>query len=400
MLALSVAVGPLVMTTMGFFMGPISKDFGWTRGQVSAALTTCCIAAAVTSPFLGRLIDRLGLRKVVIPALIAFCLSVMSIGFSPASLITFYILFAITGVLSNAANTVPHMKAVASWFDEKRGLAIGITASGIGLGGIFLPVFTQHMITSYGWRAAYIGLGVLAAAVSVPAVLLSLRMKTQEAPHAQGKDPEEPGHVPGLTTKDARKRPAFWIICFTTLLVGTIINGLQVHTVPLLTDGGLDMAATAALVALLGFSSLTGRVVGGYLLDKFHAPKIAAFFFLVPIISLALMLNGLLLPLAVVLLGVSIGLEVDLMGFLVSRYLGLRSFGELFGFVMSMFVLGAAFGPLLFGTIFDATGGYTAALPVVGTALVVASVSVLFLGKYQYHPHTATNKTVTAEPVH
>ncbi|MGX1163675.1 MFS transporter [Arthrobacter sp. SLBN-100] len=65
MLALTVAVGPLIMTTMGFFMGPISKDFGWTRGQISAALTTCSIAAAITSPFLGRFIDRIGLRKVV-----------------------------------------------------------------------------------------------------------------------------------------------------------------------------------------------------------------------------------------------------------------------------------------------------------------------------------------------
>lgn len=383
-LALTVCVGPLVMTTLGFFMAPISEEFGWSRGQISLALTTCSIAAAVTAPFLGRLIDRAGIRRVVIPSLVAFSLCVMLIGFTPASLIMFYIIFTLAGVFSNAANTLPHMKAVSSWFDHKRGFAIGITASGIGIGGILIPLFAEHMIGNYGWRAAYIGLGLLAAIVSIPAVALSLRIKTHPTQDVSDSKDSASVQLPGFTARAARRQPAFWLICAAILLVGTIVNGLQVHLVPLLMDTGLERTSAAGFVALLGMASLLARVLGGYLLDRIHAPYVAAFFFLLPILSLILILNGTMLPLAIVMLGACIGIEVDLMGYMVSRYLGLRGYGEIFGFVMAMFVLGAAFGPLLYGTLFDMTGTYATAVPIVAVALGTAAVLTLFLGKYRF----------------
>lgn len=390
--ALTVGVAPLFFTTFGLFIEPLSSDLGWSRGAVSAAITATALAGGVSAPIMGRMIDRFGFRRIVIPSLILFCCSVALVGVAPGNAIALYGIFIAVGLFSNAANTLSYMIAISTWFDKRRGLALGIAACGIGIGGTFVPAIANFLIGSFGWRVAYLGLGLLAAVVSIPMVALFVRTKPvatrAEMPvvgrgSAVAVSPET-SRVKGQSLKEAASGRRFWIIGLTSLVVGTFLAGTQTHLVPLLVGGGQDLGAAVGLIAILSVSSMAARLIGGFLLDRVHAAIVAVIVFLLPIASFALLVNNSLLVLAAILLGAAVGAEVDIIGFLISRYFGLRHYGQLFGIVTGLFVLGGAAGPLLFGVIYDATGSYAAVFPWLAIGLILSAVAMSTLGKYQF----------------
>src|SRR6202012_3112065 len=125
--------------------------------------------------FAGSLIDRWGVRTVLLPIVVLCALSVALIALSPNSIFVFVMLFAVTGALGAGQGPLGYAKSVSAWFDDKRGLALGITMSGIGLGAAFVPQYAQFLIGNFGWPAAYVGLGLLTLLVAFPAVFLFIR---------------------------------------------------------------------------------------------------------------------------------------------------------------------------------------------------------------------------------
>ena len=137
----------------------------------------------------------------------------------------------------------------------------------------------------------------------------------------------------------------------------------------------------------MGLSTIAGRLVSGYLLDRFFAPYVAAALFLLPLAGVGILAAGLGGPsliLAAIALGFGLGAEVDVIGFMVSRYFGLRAYGEIYGCLFAIFTVGTGLGPVLMGLSFDETRSYKLALVVFGVALVCASVLVSRLGRYNF----------------
>src|SRR6202030_354002 len=168
------------------------------------------------------------------------------------------------------------------------------------------------------------------------------------------------------------------------LLVSTVTQGWVVHTVPLLTDKGYSPETAATLMIAVGLSTMAGRLLSGYLVDKIFAPFVAASFFLLPCLGIYL-LDSALSPVAgIISLGLASGTEIDMIGFLTSRYFGMKRFGQLYGYLFASFVIGSAVGPYAMGLAFERLHSYEPALLSFGAFMLLASAVILCLGPYRY----------------
>jgi predicted MFS family arabinose efflux permease len=200
----------------------------------------------------------------------------------------------------------------------------------------------------------------------------------------RAQSPGSEDRLPDLEVREALGGHRFWLIACALLLVSTVTQGLVVHTVPLLTDNGYSPEAAATLMIAVGLSTMAGRLLTGYLVDKIFAPFVAASFFLLPCLGIYL-LNSTISPVAgIISLGLASGTEIDMIGFLTSRYFGMKRFGQLYGYLFASFVVGSAIGPYMMGLAFERLHSYEPALWTFGAFMVLASAAILCLGPYRY----------------
>jgi MFS family permease len=200
--------------------------------------------------------------------------------------------------------------------------------------------------------------------------------------------------------REAAATAPFWILSTTFFFVAMALLGSSGHVVPLLTDRGLSPTAATATFGLFGLATLSGRLLSGYLIDRIFASHIATVFWLAPIGGFVLLSSGtgLLPAIGVVLIGLGLGTEVDLIAFMISRYLGLRAFGTLYGLFFMMFALGGAVGRFLGGYLFDLAGSYNPALIGAAGSLAIAAILINRLGAYAYPVNHEPATALAAEP--
>jgi predicted MFS family arabinose efflux permease len=259
--------------------------------------------------------------------------------------------------------------------------------SGIGLGAALVPQYTQFLISQFGWRVAYFGLGLLTLVVAFPAVFLFIREPIKAktiAGSARAQSPASEDRLPDLEVREALGGHRFWLIACALLLVSTVTQGLVVHTVPLLTDNGYSPEAAATLMIAVGLSTMAGRLLTGYLVDKIFAPFVAASFFLLPCLGIYLLDSTISPVVGIISLGLASGTEIDMIGFLTSRYFGMKRFGQLYGYLFASFVVGSAIGPFMMGLAFERLHSYEPALWTFGAFMLLASAAILCLGPYRY----------------
>ena len=381
---LLVGNGPIMQFTFGTLLPPISREFGWSRGMVSSAMVVGLWMTAIATPVVGRLVDRFGIRAVTLPGIALFSLATASVAWVPASPGAFTALYALMGLGAASQTPLIYAKAIAARFDRQRGLALGVSMAGVGLGAALVPQFAQALVRVAGWRGAYAGLGVLTFVLAFPAVALFVGrpLADREMPVRKTSIPE----ASGLTGLEALRTSRFWMLAVSFFIVSGTTGGVVSHLVPLLTDRGVSPQIATGMVGVAGIALIAGRLLAGVLLDRIHGPYVAAVFFLAPMVGIALLstLWRGAVEAGAVLVGIGLGAEVDLIAFLSSRYLGMRSFGEIYGYFFAIFVLGAGLGPFTMGVSFDRTGSYRLMLICYAFALVLAILPILRLGDYAY----------------
>jgi len=381
---LFVCNGPVLGFTFGVFLKPIMADTGWMRSTTSFALSVGGILGAIAVPVLGNMMDRWSIRRVALPGIVVYAIFLSLMGLAPAVLGIFTLMFALAEMTSAIQTPLGYAKAISAWFDRRRGLALGIAMSGVGLGAFVVPQLAERLIERVGWRGAYVSLGLLTFAIAFPAVALWIR---EPGPGEGERGAAAPNALPlGHTVREAAGTARFWMLGAAFFLVAVAINGSAAHIVPLLTDHGLSAAAATATLGIFGLATMSGRLLAGFLVDRIFAPYVATFFFLAPIAGFAFLASatGMLPALGVVLMGMGLGTEIDLIAFLVTRYFGQRAFGQIYGYFFMIFGLGSSFGRFLAGLIFDLAGSYNPALIGAALALVVAVILVNRLGSYLY----------------
>ena len=389
LLGLTVGNGPVMQFTFGVFVKPLSEAMQTDRGAISAALLVGLVATGIATPFVGRLIDRHGTRRIALPAIILFALGMAAIGLFANSPLSLMILYGLSGMVAAGQTPLPYSKAIAAVFDSRRGLALGIATAGVGLGTMLMPMLAQKLMTAFGWRGAYMGLGLITLLVALPAMAGLVTRRQETASSSLAGDHNGPAKTapPGLTAAEALKDSRFWLLAVAFFTVALAASGVVAHIVPLMTDRGVSPLEATHAISAAGLALLVGRLAAGWLLDRLHAPHVAIVFFSLPLLGIALLLGtadaSYGVP-AAILVGLGLGAEVDLIAFLQSRYLGLKAFGEIYGYLFAIFMLGSGLGPFLMGQSFKVMHSYQPALMLLSGGLVLACLLMSRLGAYPY----------------
>jgi MFS family permease len=387
---LGISTGPAAFGLASLFLlgGPIGEEFGWSRTAISMAVSVMMLCTALSLPLMGRLVDRFGVKQVLVPSIIIFGLC-----FLAASMISTYwqfiALYVAMGTIAVGTNSVPYMRVLTAWFDRRRGLAIGIAGSGTGLGFGYVPLVTEQLVSHFGWRGGYFGLGLIMLLFTLPMVLFLLHEKPQSLGlHPDGaKSDEAPAHpvASGDTLAEAMQRRDFWSLIAIFAGLAFVLYGLIPHMVPMLQDRGVPVNRASWLASAFGWSAFGGRLLIGFLVDRFDARRIAFVFFSLSAVGLALLSAPLPIwafTVAAILLGLSLGAEVDMLAYLTSRYFGLKNFAQIFGAMFSAVMVAMSLSPLAFGAVYDYTGSYRSILAVGVPLCLLAIVLVLMLRPY------------------
>src|ERR1700677_3126175 len=397
-IGLLLGYAPVFVYSFSVFIRSLAQDFHSSRTSISFAFTLANLMQSAGAPLIGRMVDRVGARKVVVPLTVIFGLILISFKYFSTSLWHLYAFFIVMGLIGTGTAPVPYGIVVSRWFDKRRGLALGLMMMGLSLGAILMPPIAQRLILLFGWRTAYAVVGFVVLAISVPVVAIFLK----DSPQKMGLRPdgvrdlntgsEDRGNEPGLSCSVARRQPAFWFLASAFFLVGASVHACVIHLVPMLTDHGISVERAAFASSLLGVALLIGRVFSGYFLDRFFGPHVAILLFSGVAVGIVLLwagTGGSLPLLAAFLVGLGMGAEADIIAYLTSRYFGLRSFGEIYGYLFATFTLAGALGPVLMGVGFDHLGSYRAPLLFFLAATLVATALLTRLGPYIYQPtHT------------
>jgi sugar phosphate permease len=392
-IGLFMGYGAIISFTFGVFSNPVAQEFRWTRTEISLAYSLSLIVYCLATPMLGRLIDRLGARRIILPSALMFGLCLISFQTVAGSLWHFYAIYIVMGLVGGGNSLVPYAGVISHWFDKRRGLALGLAAIGVGTSTFVMPSLAHALITAAGWRGAYTSLGLLVILVTIPVVGFFLVDKPQlmgllPDGEAVSSDQIETnrGHAQGMTSSEALRTGTFWLLFISFLLIGISIVGCLIHLVPMLTDRGVSAKTAAFATSVLGGAVIMGRVLSGYLLDRFFASYVAMIFFVGAACGILVLWSGATgawVFVAAFLIGLGMGAENDIIAYAVSRYFGLRAYSEIYGYVLISFAMGGIIGPLMMGVGFDRTGSYRLILGVFLGLTVAGALMMTRLGPYR-----------------
>ena len=383
MLGIGLGLSPLPFYTTGVIAPFLIKAFGWKIGQIMGGITVTTAVVLFAGPAAGFLAVRYGARKVALTSLVLFSLTFMAFSLSNGSLTLYYATWAMAALLGAGTLPMTWTVAVNQRFDRRKGLALGVSLMGTGLFGFFSKPLLAWMTHDFGWRGAYIGLGLLPLLIAFPVGLfLFFEKPVDKSPHAVAEPVK-----PGLTFAETIREWRFWLIALILVPVSFALAGPIPNMENILKTAHFGAAQIVQLTSLIGLSVIVGRIAGGWLIDLFWAPAVAAVLLGAPSIA-CLLLSGSGLSyqtavLAIALIGMAAGAEYDLLAFIVARYFGMKSYGSIYGALYSFFALGAGIGPVFFGANFDHTRSYSMSLHVACGLFLAPALLMLLLGRYR-----------------
>jgi len=389
-LVLSASVGfsffSIMTTSMGVFMGPLGEEFGWSRTLLSAGLPIAGVINLVLAPFAGMLVDRYGARWMALPglaAMIAATCSFALIDGSEAQWIGIWVFYAFSGAIGSM--TV-WSAAVSGAFEQARGLALGLTLAGTAVAQAVTPPLSSYLIEAFGWRMAYVILGVGWGGVALFLCVLFFFDRHDRQRRSPETTPEPAAELPGLTIAQAWRDRGLWQIGLSTFVLMVLTIGFLIHQVPILTASGVTAGVAAWLAGLGGVAGIIGKLVTGVLIDRYRANWVGGITLGATTLVFAFLLDGIRTPalivVAILINGYSAGTKLQICTYLTTRYAGLRNFGTVFGFMTILITGGSALGPLLAGMAFDMTGGYTPFLIAGMIGCLVCGLLILTLPPY------------------
>ena len=453
-IGIGLGLSPLPFYTIDVMVGPLGAEFGWSRGDVYGSLAIYTLGAFLMSPLIGVLSERFGARRVAIVSIVTFSLSMMALSLNTGDKTLYFVLWLLLAIGGAGTLPITFTRPINTWFDKRRGFALGLALIATGVFGALAKSYAQFMVDLVGWRGAYVALGALPLVIALPIALLTLRDVTdrpaREAPLVAAKLPlllvslagsaalvyfafsfvapqvaerglrleyamafafmilvlaaplamilldirKEPpprptgglrAELPGMTLAEALKTWRFWLLAIAFVPISYSLGAIIPSLVPLLASKGFAVPQAVSLATLTGLAVLGGRLIGGYLIDRFWAPGVAFVFLAAPAYALYL-LTGDVSPdtatLAILMIGFGAGVEYDFMAYLVSKYFGMRRYSAIYGALYGFFAAGAGFGPTIMNNLADSKG-WDETLISAAAILFVSTLPLLILGRYR-----------------
>lgn len=383
-LGLSTGFTPVYFSTLALFLVPITDDFGWNRTQLASAGALSLLGAAVATLLVGRVIARLGARWTVLGSVLLVSLGMLLMAAAPARTEYFLILALLMGAVAGGSSAVAYLSLMPRYFDQRLGLALGITMTGVGVGASLIPILTGALIAGGGWRNAYVVLAVITATGGLLSVVIGFPKGTG------GPEPKVKAALAGAgrTVREAIRSGKFlllWGVLFVAYALGL---GFSVNAAAFSQDNGLTLQQAAGAATAAGLGLLAGRLTAGLVMDRIHAAVIGGTFIAFGASGYAILV---VLPVSLttvtisaVLVGLSIGGEGDLMPYLARRYFGSRHFTGVFAVLYSAYFIGGLLGAIVFSATYDLFGSYDPIITVAAVGAVLAAVALQFAGPYRF----------------
>jgi len=387
-----------IRATPGLFLVPLEREFGWSRAVISASIAVNIALFGLIGPFAASVMDRWGLRRVVLAAL-ALLTAAVAVS---ARMQTEWQLLLLWGVLVGSGTGVTAMVLAAvvatRWFDHRRGVVLGALSAANATGQlVFLPLLAG-VVEDRGWRAA--SLVVAAAAAAVFAVVwLLMRDHPGDVglrPYGQAADaapaPAARALTPLAALAHASRTRAFWILAGTFFVCGASTNGLVgTHLIAACHDVGIPAVRSAQLLALMGIFDILGTTASGWLTDRYPSRHLLFGYYTLRGVSL------LFLPATLVAGGPSLGLFAVFYGLdwiatvpptvkLTSEAFGRENTGVVYGWIGASHQLGASLAAFGAGAIRTGFGDYRVAFLAAGVLCLLAGASFLTVGRRALGP--------------
>jgi predicted MFS family arabinose efflux permease len=381
MFGVGLGLSPVGFYTVGVFAPVLAKAFGWSFGEIFFGITVQTIGVIIFAPLTGMLADRFGARPVALTSLVLFALAFMTFAAGNGSIYLYFASWGLLAVVGSGTLPMTWTRPINRQFEQHKGMALGIALMGTGLFGFFSKPLTGWLIADFGWREAYIGIGLLPLVIGLPIGLALFRDPAAPAGAAASVPLE------GMELGEALRAWRFWLLAVALLPISFGITGALPNMENILHGDGFSGARITDLTSLIGLSAIAGRLLGGFLLDLFWAPAVAAFILSTPIISLWLLIQPTLstpeAAAAICLIGFAVGVEYDLIAYLVARYFGMRAYTTIYSILYTCFGIGAGFAPFIFGWSFDREHSYVPILELAAVLLLASALSLLTLGRYR-----------------
>ena len=365
--------------TIGVMIAPLEEAFGWSRSAITGGLLIISTLAVVLAPLTGRLADRIGPRKVVLAGVPLFCLAFGMLSLATADIWTWWALWLFLAFGNMACLPTIWAAAINTHFDRNRGKALALAMCGTGLASFILPRVTPRLIEAYGWRWSYVLLALFGFLIVYPLALAFFR-------GAHERPGEKHAPPPSRALRGEMLSRRYLKLLGASTFFSVTICALTTNAAPLMRGFGYSNIDAGDIASWMGLGSIVGRLLGGVLLDRFDAKKVAAISVMAPMVTAVLLLgagdNRMVAVLAMLVLGLAIGTEVDACSYLAARHFGMGNFGALFGFINGLMLFGNGVAPFAANYVYDLTHSYDAALWVQLPACTAAAVLFLMLGKY------------------
>jgi sugar phosphate permease len=359
-LALFSIVG-LALYGLPFFYDFFVRDLGWTRQQVTSGnALSKLIIGPLFGFFAGMIVDRFGPRRLMLLGILIAGLALVGLG-GTATLLAFYTFYFLNALGNMCGGPLPNQVLLSGWFDGGRGKAMGIAYLGIGVGGALVPLLAHALTEALGWRAALKALGVLMILVAFPVAWFVREPRPAAGGGLPGGGselgPSSPGSIGAVL-----RRPAFYLLAIGSMAsIGAVGGTMQNLKLYLAMDRGLSQARAAEVLSLVLFGSLAGRLLMGWLADRWPKKRVMLLIYVIVAASIPLLFlapSPATLRVAALVFGVGLGGDYMIIPLMAAELFGLRLMGRVMGIVITADGVAEATVPMAVATLRDGMGSY------------------------------------------
>jgi MFS family permease len=377
---------------IGVFLDPLRMQHGWSKATISSAISLYFFSTGLIGMLIGRFIDIHGPKLLLVLGSIIYCLGLVLLSRIQATW-QLYIIYFILAIGFSSTSLIPINALITKWFIRKRGFAMSLANTGLSVGGIILVPFATYLISSWNIQVALPSLGAVYIIGIVPMALFFVKRRPSDvnqypdgAPLG-GADPKAPSsfiyqdaQMRTWNRQQAAQTVAFWsiVVAFMFALGGQI--AFLVHQVSFISHY-LGFSGAAKVVSVTAAASIFGRLLLGTFVDRCDKRHVAMVCFIIQglaITTLAYNQHVVTLYLCTFAFGLTMGSIIMMQSLITGECFGLVSFATVSGMSGVFTMFGAAFGPFLAGTIFDATQSYRIAFAIFAILSFIATIVIYF----------------------
>ena len=377
--------GPGQSHTFSVFVEPISQDLELSSASIASAYGLATLIAAFLLPYMGKIIDRYGARVSLI--IISIILGISCIFFGAASnFLMLTVGFGFLRFFGQGSLMLGCANLVSQWFDSKRGFAMSLMALGFGMSMAIHPPVSQFLIDQYGWKYAWIILGISTWIIMVPSLFIlawnnpeNIDLKPDGVKKSNLKN-DEVEAIEGLNLTEASKENSFYILAAMWFGMAMLVTTLHFYQVTILTNQGITTEFAASLFTVSAFAMVVFMPLVGKFFDNFPTKYVLATGLLINSISLISITysNSEAYSLFyAVSFGINNAFSMTMFGYIWPRYFGRKHLGSIQGTGQMIGVIGASLGPLPVGFAIDYLGSslitirYLSVYPIIMAVIII-----------------------------